>query len=348
MDVLSRSLAVIALACAVAVGTLGSTTSSAGAAAAAGDCTPGSDWGTPRDDFAAQTVSLVNSHRASLGLRPLVVSSALQASAVWKARHMAKYGYMAHNDPAPPVARSTGERMAACGVSGGWGENIAAGYATPAAVVNGWLNSAGHRGNIENASYVAIGTGAAASASGQIYWAHTFSSSGAGSPAPPPPAPVPAPPAPQPPAPQPPAPPPTTPKPPAPAPPAPGQPAPGSPPAQPGPPGSQPTPKAASAAANPLTFRGLTLTPRRPAAGRMLASKVVVLKRGTRLKTGHVFCSARFQGRPLKVLTHRLRAGSAVCAWRIPPAARGEMVSAAVVVQQGRLRGYAPFRAKIS
>jgi uncharacterized protein YkwD len=334
MDVLSRSLAVLVLACAVAAGTVGSTASSAGAA---GDCTPGSDWGTPRDDFASQTISLVNSHRASLGLRPLVVSSPLQASAVWKARHMAKYGYMAHNDPAPPVARSTGERMAACGVSGGWGENIAAGYPTPATVVNGWLNSAGHRANIENASYVAMGSGAAASASGQIYWAQTFSSSGGGSAPPPPPAPVPVPPAPQPPAP-----PPTTPKPPAPGPPAP------APPTQPGPPGSQPPAPKAASAAGPLTFRGLTLTPRRPAAGRVLGSKVLVMKRGTRLKTGHVFCSARFHGRPLKVLTHRLRAGSAVCAWRIPVAARDQMVSATVVVQQGRLRAYAPFRAKIS
>ena len=131
MDVLSRSLAVLVLACAVAAGTLGSTTTSAGAAAAAGDCTPGSDWGTVRDDFASQTIALVNSHRTSIGLKALSVSSALQASAVWKARHMAKYAYMAHNDPAPPVARTTGERMAACGVSGGWGENIAAGFPTP-------------------------------------------------------------------------------------------------------------------------------------------------------------------------------------------------------------------------
>ena len=133
MDVLSRTFAVLALVCAIAVGTLGSTTSSAGAAAAAGDCTPGSDWGTTRDDSRSQTVSLVNSHRTSIGLKPLAVASALQASAVWKARHMAKYGYMGHNDPAPPVARGTGERMAACGVTGSWGENIAAGFATPLA-----------------------------------------------------------------------------------------------------------------------------------------------------------------------------------------------------------------------
>jgi len=332
MDVLSRTLAVLALVCAVAVGTLGSATSNAGAAAAAGDCSPGSDWGTLRADFAAQTVDLVNAHRAGLGLRQLTVGSALQAAAVWKARHMAMYSYMAHDDPAPPVARSTGERMAACGVTGSWGENIAAGYPTPASVVNGWLNSPGHRANIENPSYVSMGAGAASSASGQLYWAHTFSSTGGGSPAPPPPPPSPPPTTPPPTTPSPPKPPPSTPSP------TPGQPSPA-----PTSPSTRTT-----AAANVITFRGLTLTPRRPAAGHVLGGKVVVLNRGTRLKTGHVFCSARFEGRKLKVVTHRLSAGAAVCAWRVPLAARGRIVSAAIVVQQGRLRGYVPFRAGIS
>ena len=296
---------------------------------------PARDWGTTRADFASQTVDLVNAHRATLGLRPLAVGSALQASAVWKARHMAKFGYMAHDDPAPPIARSVGERMAACGVAGSWGENIAAGFPTPASVVNGWLGSPGHRANIENASYVSMGAGAAASASGQLYWAHTFSSSGSGAPPPSPPAPTPPPPAPvpvpSPPAPAPPAPPPSNPK----------------PPAQPGPPVAQPAPKTASAA-NPLSFRRLTLTPRRPSAGHVLGSRVVVLKRGARLKTGHVFCSARFRGRPLNVLTRSLRAGSAVCAWRLPVEARGSLVSATVIVEQGRLRAEAPFRTRIS
>jgi hypothetical protein len=80
----------------------------------------------------------------------------------------------------------------------------------------------------------------------------------------------------------------------------------------------------------------------------VLGSKVIALKRGARLKTGSVFCSARFHGRPLRVLTSRLRTGSAVCSWRIPLAARGETVSATVIVQQGRLRAEAPFRATIS
>ena len=43
---------------------------------------------------------------------------------------MAKYGYMTHDDPAPPVARTPADRLAACGYVGGWGENIAFGYTT--------------------------------------------------------------------------------------------------------------------------------------------------------------------------------------------------------------------------
>lgn len=322
--------------------TAGVVTPRADATTLAGDCSPGADWGTARDDLASQTVQLVNAHRASLGLTQLVASPALDASAGWKARHMAKYDYMSHNDPAPPVARSAAERMAACGVTSSWAENIAAGYPTAQAVVSGWLGSPGHRANIENPSWKAIGSGAAASASGSIYWAQTFGTSAGGSAPPPPPPPPPPAPAP---------------------PPAPGPPPPGSPPApappkpgNPPPPGAQPArspspiapqPRSSSAAAT-VTLRGLTLTPRHPKAGRILASSVMVLKRGVRMQTGHVFCSARFEGRVLKVLARRLQRGKAVCAWRIPVGARGKIVSATVVVQQGRLRALAPFRASVS
>ena len=156
MDVLSRSLAVLALVCGAGRGTVGSTASSAGLPPPV-IALPARTGERSRADFAAQTVDLVNAHRATLGLRALVVGSALQASAVWKARHMAYYGYMAHDDPAPPVSRSTADRMAACGVTGSWGENIAAGYPTPSSVVNGWLGSPGHHANIENPSYVLHG-----------------------------------------------------------------------------------------------------------------------------------------------------------------------------------------------
>ena len=143
-------------------------------AAVAGDCTPGPNFRPANAALADGVIRLVNQHRATLGLRALKVSPALTASAVWKARHMATYGYMAHDDPAPPVARSAAERLTACGYAGGWGENIAVGFATPAAVLAAWLQSPGHRANIENPSYVVTGSGASVSANGVTLWAQDF------------------------------------------------------------------------------------------------------------------------------------------------------------------------------
>jgi uncharacterized protein YkwD len=164
---------------------------------ATGDCTAGSDWPAARPALADGVLAAINAHRASIGARPLAVSPALQAAAVWKARHMARYGYMNHDDPAPPVARSVSQRITACGYGGsGWGENIAYGYPTAQAVVQGWLSSPGHRANIEQPGFTATGIGAAVTAGGTVFWSQTFGTSAAGAapaPAPRPPAQVAAP-----------------------------------------------------------------------------------------------------------------------------------------------------------
>ncbi|MEN3284929.1 MAG: hypothetical protein V7607_6069 [Solirubrobacteraceae bacterium] len=108
------------------------------------------------------------------------MSPTLTAAATWKARHMAAYGYLTHDDPGPPVQRPASDRMAACGYpSATWGENIAMGYTTPQAVVDGWLASPGHRANIEGADYVA--TGVAMAGTEQPYWAESFGSVNDGS-----------------------------------------------------------------------------------------------------------------------------------------------------------------------
>jgi uncharacterized protein YkwD len=162
------------------------------AGAAVGDCTPGADWGTLRQDLATQVVQLVNQHRASLGLSQLTVTTPLTNAAVWKSRHMAYYRYMQHADPAPPVARSVSDRLQACGypaTTAGWGENIAYGYSTANAVMQAWLNSTGHRANIQNASFRAIGVAAAASSTGTLYWTQEFGTSTTGGTTPPPPPP---------------------------------------------------------------------------------------------------------------------------------------------------------------
>jgi uncharacterized protein YkwD len=160
--------------------------SPAPAAAVVGNCTPGADWGTSRPDLASQVVTQINDHRSSMGLVALKVSPTLTNAAVWKALHMARYAYMTHDDPAPPIARTVPDRLEACGYPSrttGWGENIAYGYSSPSSVVQAWLNSAGHRANIENASYRSTGVGAAMSASGVLYWSQefgTFDDSGSG------------------------------------------------------------------------------------------------------------------------------------------------------------------------
>jgi uncharacterized protein YkwD len=163
------SFAVAACAAALAVVPLASP------AATAGDCTAPASFRPSDAALAGQVISLVNAHRASLGLRTLKVSPTLTASAVWKARHMATYGYMAHDDPAPPVARTAAQRIAACGYRGtGWGENIAAGYTTAASVVAAWLASPGHKANIENPAYTVTGAGAAAASGAGVLWAQDF------------------------------------------------------------------------------------------------------------------------------------------------------------------------------
>jgi uncharacterized protein YkwD len=156
---------------------LGAATAGSAVTAGTRDCTAGADWGTARQSLAPAVLNLVNAHRAALGLSKLRSSPTLTASALWKARHMAKYGYFAHDDPAPPVARSAFQRMTACGYAGpSEGENIADGFRTPESVMTAWLNSPGHRANLENPTWAVIGIGVAQSASGVVYWVQDFGS----------------------------------------------------------------------------------------------------------------------------------------------------------------------------
>ena len=62
----------------------------------------------------------------------------------------------------------------------GAGENIAAGYASPEDVMDGWMNSQGHRANILNCAFRDIGVGYVylANDTGQVnyrhYWTQDF------------------------------------------------------------------------------------------------------------------------------------------------------------------------------
>jgi uncharacterized protein YkwD len=141
---------------------------------AVGPCVAGANWGVRRDGLAWLVVRLVNDHRQRAGLRRLRIIPSLTHSAVWKARHMARFYYFGHVDPAPPLTRSVPDRLAACGFAGGGSENIAFGYETAEEVVAAWLHSPGHRRNIDSSGWRYMGVGAAESERGGTFWAQNF------------------------------------------------------------------------------------------------------------------------------------------------------------------------------
>ncbi len=150
-------------------------------AAAPSACRPAAAWGTPRQDLVRDVFVRLNADRAKHRLAPLRLSPELMRAALWKSLHMAGHAYLAHADPGS-APRSTGERLLACGYparSAGWGENIAVGFESPADVVAGWLDSPGHRRNIETRTFTTIGIGVAASSSGRLYWTTDFGTAAA-------------------------------------------------------------------------------------------------------------------------------------------------------------------------
>lgn len=119
--------------------------------------------------YEQEVAQLVNVERAKAGLAPLTLNWELSRVARYKSQDMKDNRYFAHNSPTYgtpfQMIRSFGLSYRTAG------ENIAMGYATPAAVMNGWMNSSGHRANILNASYTQIGVGYVAEGS---YWTQQF------------------------------------------------------------------------------------------------------------------------------------------------------------------------------
>jgi uncharacterized protein YkwD len=147
------------------------------AIARAANCTPDTSWGTPNRPLAQQVAVQLNQQRAANGLGALALSPTLTASAEWKSLHMDYYGYFDHSDPAPPVARTAGQRILDCGYTNpGIGENIAEGFNTVSSVMDAWMNSAGHRANILGASFTVMGVGVAIDANGDYFWTVDFGS----------------------------------------------------------------------------------------------------------------------------------------------------------------------------
>jgi uncharacterized protein YkwD len=129
----------------------------------------------------AALVEAHNRPRLRAGLPPLAVNDALSLAAQRHADEMAARRRMAHRgvDGSSPFRRM---RQAGYAYSRA-GENVAAGQATVAEVMAGWMASPGHRRNILG-KFTEVGTGYAIDAAGTPYWCVTFGTpAGTGNPA---------------------------------------------------------------------------------------------------------------------------------------------------------------------
>src|SRR5215207_5162001 len=114
----------------------------------------------------AATLCLLNGERADRGLAPLAINPKLGSAASAYARDLVAGSYFSHTGR---DGSDVLDRVEAAGYlqgAAGWriGENLAwgtGGLATPAAIMQAWINSHGHRENILNPAYREIGLGIA-------------------------------------------------------------------------------------------------------------------------------------------------------------------------------------------
>lgn len=120
----------------------------------------------------SEFTSLVNAHRIQSGCNSLQNHGGLHTVARAHSNDMQARSYFSHTNP---DGQSPSDRLRAAGVSAsGVGENIAVGYSSASDVLQGWLNSSGHRANIENCAYTLHGIGLSGEGN---YWTHLFARS---------------------------------------------------------------------------------------------------------------------------------------------------------------------------
>jgi uncharacterized protein YkwD/stress response protein SCP2 len=120
----------------------------------------------------AHVVDLTNRERAGAGLPALAVDARLTAAAQAHSADMVARDFYSHTDP---DGGRPWDRAAAAGAARRTvGENIACGQRSPADVVEGWMNSPGHRANILKADFTHIGVGLAGGGRAGTYWTQLF------------------------------------------------------------------------------------------------------------------------------------------------------------------------------
>lgn len=136
----------------------------------------------PTTEVEAEVVRLVNLARATArncgsdrfpAAAPLRIDDRLSLASRLHALDMGTRAYFSHTSL---DGRSPWDRSRAAGYATAGGENIAAGYRTPAEVVEGWIESPGHCRNLMAADMVDLGVGFAEVPGSpyRTYWVQMF------------------------------------------------------------------------------------------------------------------------------------------------------------------------------
>lgn len=117
-------------------------------------------------DRAKQVLDLVNAERAKAGVAPLTMNQELSANANVRAKELiTSFSHTRPDGTRCFTAITVPYRTA--------GENIAYGYPSAEDVMEGWMNSDGHRANILASKYAEIGIGVVED-QGILYWVQLF------------------------------------------------------------------------------------------------------------------------------------------------------------------------------
>ena len=121
-----------------------------------------------QDKVEDKVVALVNDERAKSGCDPLQTDPKLAQAAQDHSSDMAQRDYFDHTTP---EGLTFADRIVNAGYPTPGAENIAVGQQNAEQVMDGWMNSDGHRANILNCELKSIGVGLAEDG---MYWTQDF------------------------------------------------------------------------------------------------------------------------------------------------------------------------------
>lgn len=128
--------------------------------------------GTYDYDQAYKVFELVNEERKAKGLSELKFDVDIANAAMDRAAELSLY--YSHTRPNLSEFSTVLDGIRIDKIDTMRGENIAAGYGNPESVMNGWMNSDGHRANILNSNFSTMGIGCYRDSAGSLYWVQIF------------------------------------------------------------------------------------------------------------------------------------------------------------------------------